>query len=363
MPTKAKKTLALFLPVCVVAFFIYGFVVYNGRICARILEAGKKGQAISYIIVFNVLFLLALYCFVRTALREPGHPRRPPRSRLQRHMNPDLSSSPLTCQTTGGSHSSLLPAIPSVDVSMPTLRVCKRDGQSRFCTICQCFKPDRCHHCSECEQCVLKMDHHCPWINGCIGFGNYKLFVLFILYTAILCVFTVATTAVEVAQDFEQTGEMNVLVILLCLLAGIFALLLTGFTAMHLTYTLINKTTIEALAENQPIYLHVAATSFSYTIATSGVVGLWDLGRKLNWVSVMGRPCWLWFVPVANSIGDGMSFPYNPEVFRWALTEAERKSRERSVTVAEEIESPEGRGFRPDGGEESEPEDEYTRVY
>ena len=28
---------------------------------------------------------------------------------------------------------------------------------------CKCFKPDRCHHCSDCGLCTLKMDHHCPW--------------------------------------------------------------------------------------------------------------------------------------------------------------------------------------------------------
>ena len=57
----------------------------------------------------------------------------------------------------------------------------KADGPQ--CDKCQAWKPMRAHHCSICNKCVLKMDHHCPWVGTCIAYHNYKAFILFTTYT------------------------------------------------------------------------------------------------------------------------------------------------------------------------------------
>ena len=74
-------------------------------------------------------------------------------------------------------------------------------SSASFCTLCQEVKPPRAHHCSssslpdqrpdsrlgsKCKRCVTKMDHHCPWINNCVGWGNYKLFLLACTYCSLL---------------------------------------------------------------------------------------------------------------------------------------------------------------------------------
>lgn len=41
--------------------------------------------------------------------------------------------------------------------------VCEPDGKPKWCWHCNCYKPDRSHHCSEVQRCVYKMDHFCPW--------------------------------------------------------------------------------------------------------------------------------------------------------------------------------------------------------
>ncbi|KAI0987052.1 hypothetical protein GJ496_007325 [Pomphorhynchus laevis] len=57
------------------------------------------------------------------------------------------------------------------------------------CRKCNMPKPHRTHHCSVCQKCILRMDHHCPWINNCVGFYNHRFFFLFCLYTTIGCVY------------------------------------------------------------------------------------------------------------------------------------------------------------------------------
>ena len=53
------------------------------------------------------------------------------------------------------------------------------------CKKCNIVKPPRAHHCSVCKRCVVKMDHHCPWLNNCVGHKNYRYFYSFLLYVCL----------------------------------------------------------------------------------------------------------------------------------------------------------------------------------
>ena len=58
----------------------------------------------------------------------------------------------------------------------------KVDSPVSICKNCIIPKPARTHHCSVCRRCVLKMDHHCPWLNNCVGHYNHRYFFLFCVY-------------------------------------------------------------------------------------------------------------------------------------------------------------------------------------
>ncbi|CAI9538656.1 unnamed protein product [Staurois parvus] len=125
------------------------------------------------------------------------------------------------------------------------------NGAIRFCDRCQVVKPDRCHHCSVCGMCVLKMDHHCPWVNNCIGFSNYKFFLLFLAYSMLYCLY-IASTVFKYFLLY-WSGELannraKFHVLFLLFVALMFFLSLMFLFGYHCWLVSLNRTTLEAFS-------------------------------------------------------------------------------------------------------------------
>ena len=46
----------------------------------------------------------------------------------------------------------------------------ERMATEGLCSTCEIERIRRCKHCSRCNTCVFRMDHHCGWLNNCVGY-------------------------------------------------------------------------------------------------------------------------------------------------------------------------------------------------
>ncbi|XP_074133366.1 palmitoyltransferase ZDHHC15 isoform X3 [Sminthopsis crassicaudata] len=172
------------------------------------------------------------------------------------------------------------------------------NGAVRFCDRCHLIKPDRCHHCSVCSMCVLKMDHHCPWVNNCIGFSNYKFFLQFLAYSVLYCLY-IATTVFQYfikywVGDLPNTRSKFHVLFLLFVACMFFVSLMILF-GYHCWLLSRNKTTLEAFSA--PVFLSGPDKNG------------FNLGFIKNFQQVFGENKKLWLLPIGSSPGDGHSFP------------------------------------------------------
>jgi hypothetical protein len=106
------------------------------------------------------------------------------------------------------------------------------------------------------------MDHHCPWINNCIGFWNRKYFMLLLVYVLLSTYFIVVTMGYDffltlkweldvfyyAREQQNQTKLVRTLLIQVSyVLTCIISVLMTMFLRFHIFLATTNKTTIENL--------------------------------------------------------------------------------------------------------------------
>ncbi len=70
---------------------------------------------------------------------------------------------------------------PSTVVPRDSFRNCA------YCMKCDDVKPFGTSHCSTCNKCIVDLDHHCPFLQNCVGKHNVRAFTCFCLWCSLGC--------------------------------------------------------------------------------------------------------------------------------------------------------------------------------
>ncbi|XP_072999431.1 protein S-acyltransferase 8-like isoform X1 [Typha latifolia] len=212
---------SLFVTVSLIVVPVVIFCVFVARHLVHRFPAYDAGYAVLVVaIVFTIHVLLLLFI---TSARDPGIVPR-------------------------ASHPPEEPNVPRTRDEIVNGRLVK----VKYCETCMVYRPPRCSHCSICNNCVERFDHHCPWVGQCIGLRNYRYFFLFVSSATLLCIYVFAMSALYIkflmGEDYPTVWKAmkgspaSVVLMIYCFISLWFVGGLTGF---HFYLMSVNQTTYE----------------------------------------------------------------------------------------------------------------------
>ncbi|XP_008778432.2 probable protein S-acyltransferase 7 [Phoenix dactylifera] len=196
---------------------------------------------LGHIIVAIAISLAAydIFLLFLTSGRDPGI--------IPRNAHPPEPEDDDGVSDWGGGQGGVSTLPPTKDIIVNNIVV-----KVKYCHTCMLYRPPRCSHCSICNNCVERFDHHCPWVGQCIGKRNYRFFFMFVSSTTVLCLYVFAFCWVNLTKIMEvyECNLWNAVIKspvsgVLIIYTFIATWFVGGLTAFHLYLICTNQTTYE----------------------------------------------------------------------------------------------------------------------
>ncbi|KAG3098137.1 hypothetical protein PI124_g16950 [Phytophthora idaei] len=164
--------------------------------------------------LYSVQFAITALLFVVISRFDPGQPRHQATHPSQPSGQTDDAQVTMAIAAVG-----VVKAAPDIKASSellsshPVVAKCRDCGRAAL-------TPDT-RHCSTCNKCIPGYDHHCTYLNTCIGTRNYPLFVGLLSCSILLLVTQQIVTgyAVSCLLASGQDNDKNSRAVMLCVLS------------------------------------------------------------------------------------------------------------------------------------------------
>ncbi|XP_034017151.1 palmitoyltransferase ZDHHC18b [Thalassophryne amazonica] len=136
-------------------------------------------------LIGGVLFVFVMVTLLHTSFSDPGI--------LPRATPDEAAEVEKQIDSTGNTSYRPPPRTKEVLINQQVVKL-------KYCFTCRMFRPPRTSHCSLCDNCVERFDHHCPWVGNCVGKRNYRFFYTFIVSLSFLTAFIFGCVTTHLAM-------------------------------------------------------------------------------------------------------------------------------------------------------------------